>query len=164
MKPPKNDVLWLFITPIFYSRILFYYQNEGVCKKLDLNILKIEWALVILSLKKKIWNFFKHFEKIFSLRKIAIIWPIFRISSKKMFYLITDEPLLLNIGQQLFHMSKKRSKLAEKSFGVLKTHLSRNRWSETPSLIGLRCFSKMLKILVYDCPEQLSKMDYHIYV
>ena len=40
--------------------------------------------------------------------------------------MIIDEPLRLNIGQQLFHKSKKRSKLAEKSFGVLKTSPSFN--------------------------------------
>jgi len=37
-------------------------KNRGVCKKLELNILKINWALAILSLKK-IFEFF------FNLRK-----------------------------------------------------------------------------------------------
>ena len=38
MKPKKT---WLPITPVFNYRILFYNENRGVCKKLELNILKI---------------------------------------------------------------------------------------------------------------------------
>ena len=41
--------------------ILFYYKNGDVCKKLDLNILKIDWAIAILGLKKKIEFFLLKF-------------------------------------------------------------------------------------------------------
>ena len=89
---PQNDPPWLPITPIFHCRILFYYKNGGICKKLDLNILKIDWAIAILSLN---FVFRKKFEEFFSLWKIAITRAIFRVPSKKNFYMITDEPLKL---------------------------------------------------------------------
>ena len=38
---------------IFQSRILFYNKNGDVCKKLELNILKIDQDKAILSSKKK---------------------------------------------------------------------------------------------------------------
>ena len=52
LKPPKKDPPWLPITPSFQSRILFYNKNRGVCNKLELNILKIDQAIAILSSKK----------------------------------------------------------------------------------------------------------------
>ena len=73
---------------IFYCKILLFYKNGGVCKKLELNILKIKLAIAILSLRKHIW-YFLHFEKFFSLMNIAITRPIFRIHSKNTFCMIT---------------------------------------------------------------------------
>ena len=61
---------------------------------------------------------FKNFEKFFSLRKIAITWSIFRIISIFFFYMITDVPHFINLGQQWFHKSKERSTVDEKSYGV----------------------------------------------
>ena len=81
VKPPKNDPPWLPITPIFYCRILFSYKNGGGCKKLDLNMLKIDWAIAILSLKIIVSNFFPNFDKFFSLRKIAITRGNLRVPS-----------------------------------------------------------------------------------
>ena len=43
MKPPMTAY-----NP-YFLRILISYKNGGVCKKLVLNILKIDWALAILS-------------------------------------------------------------------------------------------------------------------
>ena len=40
------------ITPIYQSKILFYNKNGDVCKKVELNILKIGQVMAILSLKK----------------------------------------------------------------------------------------------------------------
>ena len=39
--PRRNDPPWLPMTPIFYSKILLYYQNEVVYKKLDRKISNI---------------------------------------------------------------------------------------------------------------------------
>ena len=49
LKPTKMDPPWLPITTIFQSRILFYNKKGGVCKKLELNILKMDQVIVILS-------------------------------------------------------------------------------------------------------------------
>ena len=57
LKPPKKDPPWLPITPSFQSRIIFYNKNGGVCKKLELNILKIDQGIAILSSKKYFKNF-----------------------------------------------------------------------------------------------------------
>ena len=46
-----------------YCRIL-YNQNGSVCKKLDLNILKIDWAKAIFKFKKKYLNFSSKFWEI----------------------------------------------------------------------------------------------------
>ena len=40
------------ITHIFQSKILFYNKNGDVCKKVELNILKIGQVMAILSSKK----------------------------------------------------------------------------------------------------------------
>ena len=47
LKPPKKDPPWLPITPSFHSRIIFYNKNGGVCKKLELNIFKIDQVIAI---------------------------------------------------------------------------------------------------------------------
>ena len=78
VKPPKNDTPWLPITPFVLCRILFYFKNGGICKKLDLNILRIDWAIAILNLN---FVFRKKFEEFFSLRKIAKTRAIFRVPS-----------------------------------------------------------------------------------
>ena len=59
MDPP-----WLPITTIFQSRILFYIKNGGVCKKLELNILKIDQNIAILSAKKEFKIFLELSSKI----------------------------------------------------------------------------------------------------
>ena len=76
--------------PHFCCKILFYYKYWGVCEKLDPNILKIAWAIAILSLD---FFFEKKNEEFFSLRKIAITRAIFRVPSKFFSYMITDELL-----------------------------------------------------------------------
>ena len=40
------------MTPLFYCRILFYYQNGDVCKKTELNPLRFDWDIRFLSLEK----------------------------------------------------------------------------------------------------------------
>ena len=110
----KNDPRGQPITPIFYHRHLFYNKNGGGCIKLKLNILKIDCTIVILSLK--IYVIFV------SLRKIAITQTILRISLE--IFVVHDQVTLnpfnfmFNVGQQLFQESKRRSPLAENSFGV----------------------------------------------
>ena len=61
--PPKIKPRPLPITPISYFRILVYYKNVGVCRMLELNILKIYCTRAILS-SKKCETFFD-FEKFF---------------------------------------------------------------------------------------------------
>ena len=39
--------------PTFYCRILFYSQNGDVCKKVELNMLRIDQDMRVLRLKKK---------------------------------------------------------------------------------------------------------------
>ena len=58
---PKKKICQplILITPKSYFRILFYYKIGDVCKKLDLNILKIDRERAILSRKKKSQFFFK---------------------------------------------------------------------------------------------------------
>ena len=43
--------LTAYITAL-YCRSLIYHKNRDVCKKLGRNILKIYWAMAILSLKE----------------------------------------------------------------------------------------------------------------
>ena len=115
------DPPWLPITPIFQCRILFYYKNGGVCKKLDLNIFKIDWAIAILSSKIFVLDFCSKFWEIFLAEKNCDNLGKFKGTLK--FFFLHDHwwtPLTINCSK-LFHESKKWSKLAENSFGVLKT-------------------------------------------
>ena len=80
VKPPKSDPPWRPISPNRICRIPFYNKNGGVCKKLDINILRIDWAIAISSL-----NFFLNFEKFFLMWKIDITRAIFRVL--KIFFL-----------------------------------------------------------------------------
>ena len=81
LKPPKKDPPWLPITPSFHSRIIFYNKNGGVCKKLELNILKIDQGIAILSSKKVFQKILNFRTKFVSLGKIAITRPILKIIS-----------------------------------------------------------------------------------
>ena len=48
--------------PLFlYCKFLFFYQNEEVYKKSDINIFKIGQAVEILSSKFQIWNYFEKY-------------------------------------------------------------------------------------------------------
>ena len=64
MDPP-----WLPITTIFQSRILFYNKKGGVCKKIELKILKIDQDKAILSSKKGFENFGELSNKIYLARE-----------------------------------------------------------------------------------------------
>ena len=48
---PRNGPPWLLMTPILYYWISFFTRD--VCKKTDLNILRIDWAMVILKSENK---------------------------------------------------------------------------------------------------------------
>ena len=61
----QKEPRWPPTAPILYCRILFYYKNGGVCKTLDINILKIDRA----SLLKNSWIFSKILRKFSSVRK-----------------------------------------------------------------------------------------------
>ena len=64
LKPLQKDPPWLPITPSFQPRIIFYNKNGGVCKKLELNILKIDQVIAILSSKKVFQTKFEFSNKI----------------------------------------------------------------------------------------------------
>ena len=49
------------ITPLFYCKFLFYYQNKDVYKKPDLNMSRIDRAIPILSSKFHFCKFFGKF-------------------------------------------------------------------------------------------------------
>ena len=50
---PKMTIPALHLTPLFYCIILFYWNNVDVCEKLELNLLRFDRDIRILSLKKK---------------------------------------------------------------------------------------------------------------
>ena len=64
----ENDPTWPPITPIFKSKILFYTKNGDVCKKVELNILRIGQLMAILSSKKG-FNFFLELSRKFCLAR-----------------------------------------------------------------------------------------------
>ena len=58
---PKMTTPALPMTPLFYYRILFHTKNVDVCKKLELNPLRFDRDIRVLSSMKynlKIFNFF----------------------------------------------------------------------------------------------------------
>ena len=135
MKPPKNDPPWLIITTDFYSRILFYYKNGDVCKKLDLNILKIDWDIAILSLNLFFWNFSKIFEKYFRWGKFVWLGQFLGYPQK-----IFPTWSLMNPFNYKFvnngSISPKRGPNSLKIASGPPPPMS-IRWSETPWVIGL---------------------------
>ena len=137
MKPPKNDPPWLPITPIFQCRILFYYKNGGVCKKLDLNIFKIDWAIAIWSSKFFVSNFCSKFWEIFLAEKNYDNSGKFKGTLK--FFSLHDHwwtSLTINCSK-IVPRVQKVVQISWKQLRVLKTPPGSNRWSATPGVIGL---------------------------
>ena len=58
---PKMTTPALPMTPLFYCRILLHTKNVDVCKKLELNPLRFDQDIRVLSWKKNISNIFLFF-------------------------------------------------------------------------------------------------------
>ena len=54
---PKMTTPALPMTPLFYCRILLHYKNVDVCKKLEVNPLRFDRDIRVLSKKKYFQNF-----------------------------------------------------------------------------------------------------------
>ena len=67
--------------PYFLLQNPILLSKWGCLQKTRPQYLKNWLSYSHIKFEKKFWIFFKNFEKIFSLRKIAITWPIFRIPS-----------------------------------------------------------------------------------
>ena len=79
---PKMSTPAQPMIPLFYCRILFCPKNGNVCNKLELNILKINWAIAILNLRwwspfltSKNWNWCKWHRKCLNIGTI----PSFKV-------------------------------------------------------------------------------------
>ena len=79
----KSDLTWPPITPYFYCRIIKYYKNKDVCKKLELKILKFEKMADIFVMTKNFCDrqvrflknlFLGHFWKFFEF--LFWFWPV----------------------------------------------------------------------------------------
>ena len=104
--------------PVFHCRILFYYKYRGFAKKLDLNILKIDWAMVILSLKNISEFVLEILTHITHWGKLVYLWQF------------------LGCPQTFFSTWWLTNPFNYKLVNNGSMSLS-NRWSETPWVIGL---------------------------
>ena len=59
---PKMTTPALPMTPLFYCRILFHTKNVDVCKKRELNPLRFDRDIRVLSQKKNIFKYFHFFD------------------------------------------------------------------------------------------------------
>merc|ERR1711954_155109 len=91
---PKMTTPALPMTPLFYCRILLHYKNLDVCKKLEVNPLRFDRDIRVLSKKKNIFKIF-HF---FTLQtKNAVNQRFFKIFPKFFFYMVSYYPLILYV-------------------------------------------------------------------
>ena len=89
---PKMTTPALPMTPLFYCRILFYSKNVDVCKKLELNPLRFDRDIRVLSQKK---IFSKNFHLFALQTKNAVNQRVFKIFPKFFFYMVSYYPLIL---------------------------------------------------------------------
>ena len=92
-KSTPNDYTY---NQYIYYKFLLYYQNEDVYEKPDLNIFKIDWALVIYKFRI---SFLKFFWKFLSLNENRVNLVNFEDRIEQFFITVTDGPLLIYIGQ-----------------------------------------------------------------
>ena len=88
----KNDHPSITYDPTFYCRNLFHSKNLDVCKKQELNPLRFDQDIRVLSSKKIFSKFF-----IFSPceRKNSVNQRVFKILLKFFFYMVNNYPLIL---------------------------------------------------------------------
>jgi len=87
---PKMTTPALPMTPLFYCRILLHSKNVDVCKKLELNLLRIDRDMRVLSK-----NIFKNFHLFALQTKNAVNQRVFKIFPKFFFYMVSYYPLIL---------------------------------------------------------------------
>ena len=91
---PKMTTQALPMILLFYCRILFHTKNVDVCKKLEVNPLRFDRDIRVLSKKKNIFKIF-HF---FTLQtKNAVNQRVFKISPNFCFYMFSYYPLILYV-------------------------------------------------------------------
>ena len=91
---PKMTTPALPMTPLFYCRILLHTKNVDVCKKLELNPLRFDRDIRVLSQKK---NIFKNFHLFALQTKNAVNQRVFKIFPKFFFYMVSYYPLILYV-------------------------------------------------------------------
>ena len=101
----------------FLCRILFYSKNGDVCKKLELKMLRSDREMRVISSKNEKSKFSQNF-RFFHLRtKNTINHQIFTIFPIFFFYMVSNYPLVLYMGQHWYWGAYKSPKKPKYSCG-----------------------------------------------